>query len=137
MHERILAIDYGEKRMGIAISDPLGLTAQPYPYILNDEQVVTQLQEYVSQYHIKKILIGMPFHTQGGATKTTHIIQAFGETLKACMAIELIYIDERYSTVAATKQLDQAGINRKKQRHIIDSQAAAFILQGYLDKASV
>ena len=133
-HERLLALDIGMKRIGVAVSDPLGITAQPKPFIVNNNMVFKKIETLIDELDIKKILIGMPFDTSGGETNKTQEIRLFIETLKKSVHIDIEEIDERFSTVAATKQLDQQGINRKKQRHLIDSQAAAFFLQGYLNQ---
>tara|TARA_A100001015_G_scaffold163672_1_gene181967 strand:+ start:2092 stop:2502 length:411 start_codon:yes stop_codon:yes gene_type:complete len=133
---RLLAIDYGEKRIGIAISDGLGLTAQPKPFIYNNETIVESLKQLISENDVVKIYIGLPKDTRGGESKKSIEVRSFAEKLKKELALPIEFVDERFSTVAATKQLDASGLNRKKQRHLIDSQAAAFILQGILDKTS-
>ncbi len=134
MHNRICAIDYGQKRVGIAISDSLGITAQPKPFIENNNQLTTKIKVLISDYDIKKIIIGNPLDTSGGETKKSTEVKLFVSELKSQLDISIELVDERFSTVAATKQMDAIGINRKKQRKLIDSQAAAFFLQGYLEK---
>ena len=130
---RLLAIDYGEKRIGIAISDGLGLTAQPKPFILNNDKTLESLKALIEEYEISTVYLGLPKDTRGGESKKSLEVRAFADVLKKQLAIPINFIDERFSTVAATKQLDEIGFNRKKQRHLIDSQAAAFMLQGVLD----
>lgn len=134
MKERILGIDYGEKRIGIAVSDALGLTAQSKPYIRNDEFVMQKLIETIEKYDIKLILCGLPKHTQGGVTEKEKEVKQFIESVKAQYSISVEFWDERFSTKAVTRHLISGGVSRKKRKEIIDSQAAAFILQGYLDK---
>ena len=136
MKKRLMALDYGEKRIGVAISDALGITAQPKPFIPNTDQRIKHIQALVDEYDIETIFLGLPKHTRGGETKTSEEIRTFGDLLKKETQRPVTLLDERFSTVAATKQLDQAGFNRKKQRQKIDSQAAAFILQGILDKST-
>ena len=130
---RLLAIDFGEKRIGIAISDGLGLTAQPKPFILNNDKTIDSLKSLISEYDISTVYLGLPKDTRGGESKKSLEVRAFADRLKSQLTIPLNFIDERFSTVAATRQLDESGLNRKKQRHLIDSQAAAFMLQGVLD----
>jgi putative holliday junction resolvase len=131
---RILALDYGQKRIGVAISDALGLTAQPKPFIENTDNAVQKINELIQDFEISKLYLGLPQHTRGGETKKSEEVRGFAEKLKLSITIEIEFIDERFSTVAATRQLDASGLNRKKQRLLIDSQAAAFLLQGILDK---
>ncbi|RAP32140.1 Holliday junction resolvase RuvX [Candidatus Marinamargulisbacteria bacterium SCGC AG-414-C22] len=134
MNDRIACLDYGEKRIGVAVGDPLGVTAQPKPFILNNPQIVTNIQQLIEEFDIKTLYIGLPKDTRGGETKKSEEVRAFVEDLKEHISIPIAFVDERFSTVAATRQLDELGINRKKQRQKIDSQAAAFMLQGVLDQ---
>ena len=131
---RLLALDYGQKRIGVAISDALGMTAQPKPFIENTSDVINKISELIKDNEISKLYLGLPQHTKGGETKKSEEVRAFADKLRLVISIDIEFIDERFSTVAATRQLDAAGLNRKKQRSLIDSQAAAFLLQGILDK---
>ena len=132
--ERVLALDYGSKRIGVAVSDPLGITAQTRPFIANNDQALDEIHSLIQDNDIKRLLIGLPLHTSGGQSKKSEEVTLFAERIKSNTTISVEFVDERYSTVAATKQLDALGVNRKKQRNKIDSQAAAFLLQGYLDR---
>ena len=131
---RIIALDYGEKRIGVAISDALGLTAQPRPFIKQSNQVVSTIQQLIKENDIKEIIVGMPYNQEGKKNNKCLEIETFIDNLKGNVSIPVISYDERYSTVAASRQLQDLGYNQKKQRGKIDSMAAAFILQGYLDK---
>ena len=134
-HEgRVMALDYGEKRIGVAISDGLGLTAQPRPFIKQSNQVVSTIQQLIKENDIKEIIVGMPYNQEGKKNNKCLEIENFIDNLKGNVSIPVISYDERYSTVAASRQLQDLGYNQKKQRGKIDSMAAAFILQGYLDK---
>lgn len=134
MEKRFLCLDVGEKRIGVAISDPLGLTAQPKPFISNNSVVIESLLAIIKEFSITDCYIGLPKDTRSGKlTPKALEIKSFGEELKEKISIPIHYIDERFSTVAAREQLHAAGINEKKQRLLIDSQAAAFILQGILN----
>ena len=134
MNDRVACLDYGEKRIEVAVGDPLGLTAQPKPFILNNHQVMNSIQQLIEEFDIKTLYVGLPKDTRGGETKKSQEIRAFVAELKTHVIIPVAFLDERFSTVAATKQLDALGLNRKKQRQKIDSQAAAFMLQGVLDQ---
>ena len=136
MKERVLALDYGEKRIGVAVSDPLGMTAQPRSFITNNKDKITLIKDYIEENDIKKIIVGMPLAIRGGRSKKCDEIDEFMITLKKELTIPIDVYDERFSTVGATRQLHEVGMNQKKQRKIIDSMAAAFMLQGYLDKES-
>ena len=131
---RVLALDYGQKRIGVAVSDVLGMTAQPKPFIENTSDAINKISELIKDYDISKLYLGLPQHTKGGETKKSEEVRTFADKLRLVISIDIEFIDERFSTVAATRQLDAAGLNRKKQRSLIDSQAAAFLLQGILDK---
>ena len=134
MEKRFLCLDMGQKRIGIAISDPLGLTAQPKPFVSNNSFVTESLLAIIEKFNITDCYIGLPKDTRSGElTPKALEIKSFGEELKKKISIPIYYIDERFSTVAARGQLHASGINEKKQRLLIDSQAAAFILQGVLD----
>ena len=134
MFERVLALDYGEKRVGVALSDALGLTAQPKPFLKNNDDLIKNITLMVNDNQATTIIVGLPLDTSGSHSRKSLEVIAFVEKLSEQLTIEIKTIDERYSTYAATKQLDSAGINRKKQKSLIDSQAAAFFLQGYLDR---
>ena len=126
MYDRALALDYGEKRVGIALSDALGLTAQPKPFLKNDDDLIENINVIVKENNVATIVVGLPLDTSGAHSKKSLEVLAFVEKLKTQVSVEIKTIDERFSTYAATKQLDSAGINRKKQKTLIDSQAAAF-----------
>ena len=128
-----MALDYGEKRVGVAISDPLGITAQPKPFLLNNDALMDAIKQLINEFEITTLFIGLPKDTRGGETKKSLEVREFKKKVESCVSINVQFVDERYSTVAATKQLDEGGLNRKKQRQLIDSQAAAFMLQGKLD----
>ncbi|RAP29803.1 Holliday junction resolvase RuvX [Candidatus Marinamargulisbacteria bacterium SCGC AG-343-D04] len=134
MKPRVLGIDFGTVRIGIAISDPLGMTAQPKPFIKQSETSFSEIIQLVNDYDIKTIVIGLPKHTRGGHTKKSEEVAEFSEKLKEHITIPIVFRDERFSTQAASKQLSVTGLNQKKQKTKIDSQAAAFVLQGYLDQ---
>tara|TARA_A100001015_G_scaffold256741_1_gene298959 strand:+ start:45 stop:455 length:411 start_codon:yes stop_codon:yes gene_type:complete len=135
MKERLMALDYGEKRIGVAISDPLGITAQPYPFISNDDNKSKEISKLIEMYDITTLYIGLPKDTRtGGLTKKAEEVQRFKDQLAKTVSIHIEFFDERRSTMAARDQLREVGIKAKKQKGIIDSQAAAFMLQGVLDR---
>ena len=131
---RVMALDYGEKRIGVAISDGLGLTAQPRPFIKQSNELIKTIQQLLEENDIKEIIVGMPYNQDGKKNNKCIEIETFMNELTEEVNIPVTSYDERYSSVAASRQLQDLGYNQKKQRGKIDSMAAAFILQGYLDK---
>jgi len=130
---RILGIDYGEKRIGLAISDPLRMTAQALGYILNDSSTIKNLQSRISEYDVQHIVVGLPLNQNGEDSAKCQYVREFCDEIASHTSVPYSFWDERFSTVAVTKQLIDADMSRKKRKEVVDAQAAAFILQGYLD----
>lgn len=135
LKDRILAIDYGTKRTGIAISDPLGQIATPQPHIpmKTNEHLCNDIINIISDYKIKKIILGLPLRTDGKAGDTEAKVKEFHELLSEKIEIPIEFVCEAFTTVIAAQKLHEKGKNAKQQRQIIDSAAAAVMLQGYLD----
>ena len=132
--KRYLGIDYGEKRIGIAISDPLNITAQPQQYILNNDIAIESIMSLTKPLNITTLIIGLPKSKIGTDSQKAKEIRQFAKTLTDKENYDIIFQDERYSTVAVERTMIQADVSRKKRKEKVDSLAAAFILQGYLDK---
>lgn len=135
--KKVLGIDLGEARVGIAISDDLGMLAHPLETIpARSENYLERILEIITSKGIQTIVVGMPRNmdgTYGGAaTKSREFI----ETLKARTAIPVVPWDERLSTVSAQRSLHEAGRNTRKQRPVIDQVAAQIILQSWLDSVA-
>ncbi len=132
---RILALDVGEKRIGLAVSDPLGLTAQGLGILTRQDwdRDIARLVEIARPYRVKEVLVGIPRHMDGRlgeqAEENLALAQALGEALGAKVATW----DERLSTVEAERILLQADLSRRKRRRVVDQVAASIILQAYLD----
>ena len=133
---RYLCLDYGEKRIGIAVSDPLGLTAQTRPYLPNDKTLWAALGVLISENNISKLILGLPKNRLGEDTKKTEEIRKFSEKLKEKTGLDVVFQNEAYSTKAVEKHLIAADVSRKKRREVVDSQSAAFVLQGFLDRTA-
>ena len=131
--KKYLGLDFGEKRIGVAISDGLGLTAQPKPFIYNNEATITSIKKIIEEENICAIILGLPKDREGKEGKKATEVRQFMKILES-LNLPIILQDERYSTVAVTKHLLTMDVKRKKRKQQVDSQAAAFILQGYLDK---
>jgi putative Holliday junction resolvase len=135
---RILGIDYGESRIGIAVSDGLGITAQPVSVIKKGktfEEDIRNLSEIIKSYDgVNEIVVGLPKTMKGEVGKQAHKVLEFVEALKKGLNLAITVWDERLTTVEAEKTLISAGLSRKKRKKVIDMSAAACILQNYLDR---
>jgi putative Holliday junction resolvase len=132
---RILAIDYGSTRIGLALSDPTGTLARPLPFVpaKADAKLARELAELANKNEVHLILLGLPRNMDGSSGEAADTVQAFAAVLGQATPVRVQLIDERLSTVQASRQLQEAGRNARKQRGLIDSEAACVLLQGYLD----
>ena len=135
---RILGIDYGDARTGVAITDPLGITAQGLKTINNqnsDKILLKEIEEIVNEYNVSKIVIGMPLNLKGEKTVRAEKTEKFIHKLKCKfgkMPIEIV--DERLTTVEAHKTMNFLDVNKHKKRNIVDTISAVYILETYLNK---
>ncbi len=137
--KRYLALDVGDATVGVAVSDPLGITAQGVETIRrrNLEADLRRLRELMDLYETKSLVIGLPRNMNGSQGERCDVVRAFaGEVEKAVPDAEIDFWDERLSTVAASRSLLEADLSRRKRKKVIDKMAAVFILQGYLDRLS-
>lgn len=132
---RIMGLDVGDKTIGVALSDPLGWTAQGLEVIRRDtlEKDMNRLCQIIDEYTVEKILVGMPKNMNATIGPQGEKVLAFIEELKEKIDLPIKTWDERLSTVAAERMLIQADVSRSKRKKVIDKMAAAVILQGYLD----
>jgi len=136
---RILALDVGEKTIGVAASDLLLLTAQGIEVIrrTSPEKDFIRLGELITQYEVETIIVGLPKNMNGTIGPRGEWMQQFATKLQEVFPQTKVRLwDERLSTVAATKALIAADVSRAKRKRVIDKMAAMFILQGYLDSLS-
>lgn len=135
MTRRHLALDWGEKRIGLAISDELGITAQRLPNLerRSEDKDLAYLKELINQYHIEVLVLGLPRHMSGRMSRSGEEALALSEKLKENSKLEVIPWDERLTTLYAERALIETGLSRKKRRKIIDGVSAQLILQSYLD----
>lgn len=135
---RILGIDYGDSRVGIAVSDALGITAQGLETIHhngNDKIVLQRLDEIIKQYGIGTIAIGMPINMNGTTSERVDITRKFIHKLQCKYnKIKIEEIDERLTTVAAHKTMNFLDINKKKKKNIVDTISAVYILEMYMNR---
>ncbi len=134
MH-RILAIDYGEKNIGIAVSDLLHLFSKPLTTITNlgFSYIVKKLSELIKEQNVGLVLLGLPLSVAGLDTQKTAQVRAFYEQLKQELTVSIELWDERYTTMDARDLLIKKGIKQKAGKKIIDQTAAAMILKNYLE----
>ena len=133
---RTLGIDYGEKRIGIAISDPLGLTAQGLPTIerINGDDYLKKLADIIKEKDVSRIIVGLPINMNNTMGKKAEEVLAFIKVLESNFNLPVHTIDERLTTVRAYKAMSDVKISLKKKHKKVDMIAAQFILQSYLDK---
>lgn len=135
---RILGIDYGNSRTGIAITDSLNITAQGLETINNkgsDKIILKRLDEILNQYEINIIVIGRPINMNGTESERTEITDKFIHKLKCKYnKIKIETIDERLTTVAAHKTMNFLDINKNKKKSLVDTISAVYILETYLNK---
>ena len=139
---RILGLDYGSKTVGVAVSDPLGLTAQKIETIWRKQEnklrrTLARIEELIAEYEVEKIVLGFPKNMNNTVGERAEKALEFGEMLKKRTGLEVIMWDERLTTVEADRTLIEAGVRRENRKQYLDGIAAVFILQGYLDSLSV
>jgi len=135
--ERILGIDVGDKRIGIAVTDPLQITAQgvmTYRRKTRDDDLEA-FREIIEKYELKKIVAGLPLNMDGTESAQTRKTQNFCQFIKKRLNVEIIYIDERLTSSWSEKILIEGNVSRKKRKEYIDTLAAQMILQSYMDRA--
>ena len=135
---RILGIDYGDARTGIAITDQLNITAQGLETIHNegsDKIILRKLDEIIEQYDVETIVIGKPINMNGTASERTEKTEQFIHKLKCKYnKLKIETVDERLTTVAAHKTMNFLDVNKNKKKNIVDTISAVYILETYLNK---
>lgn len=135
---RIMGLDFGSKTVGVAISDPLLLTAQGIEIVRRKEenklrQTLARIEALIVEYGVTEIVLGLPKHMNDTEGDRTQLARQFGEKLSRRTALPVVYWDERLTTVSADKAMMEAGIRREERKEHVDRIAAVLILQGYLD----
>ena len=135
---RKLGIDYGDSRVGVAITDELGITAQGLETIHhngNDKVVLRRLEEILGQYQIDTIVIGLPLNMNGTKSERVEVTEKFIHKLKCKFnKVKIETVDERLTTVAAHKTMNYLNINKHEKRNIVDTISAVYILETYMNK---
>jgi putative Holliday junction resolvase len=134
--QSVLAIDYGEKRIGLAASDPMGIIATGIGTIENTPDLIERLNTIVTERGIARIVVGLPLTLQGVDGDTTRLVRAFVEKLSARVGVPVALLDERFTSSIATQTIRDMGVGRKKRRDKgkVDEIAAIILLQDYLSR---
>ena len=135
---RIMSIDYGDARVGIAITDALGITAQGLETIQRTNSakiVLKRLEEIIKEYKVGTIVVGMPYNLKGEKTVRAEKTEKFIHKLKCKFnTINIENVDERLTTVEAHKTMNMLNINKHKKRDIVDTISAVYILENFINK---
>ena len=135
---RILGLDYGSKTVGVAVSDPLGFTAQGVEIIRRKSenkmrQTLARIEELIAQYQVEEIVLGLPKNMNNTLGDRAEKSLELKETLERRTGLAVVMWDERLTTVSANRVLMETGVRRENRKEHVDEIAAVFILQGYLD----
>jgi len=139
---RIMGLDFGSKTVGVAISDPLLITAQGITIIRRERenklrQTLAQIEALIEEYKVSEIVLGNPKHMNADLGERAELSAQFKEMLERRTGLPVVLWDERLTTVAAEKAMMEAGIRREHRKEHVDKIAAVLILQGYLDYRSI
>ena len=132
---RTIGLDVGTKTIGVAVSDTIGMMAHPVTTVARKgvKQDVVKLATIVAERKVGQAVVGLPFELDGTEERSARLARQIGKALHEATGIPVFYVDERYTSVDAERQLIQANISRDKRKRIIDQQAAIIILQSYLE----
>lgn len=135
---RVLGLDYGSKTVGVAISDPLGLTAQGVETIWRKQEnhlrkTLARIDELISEYQVERIVLGYPKNMNNTIGDRCRKTEEFAAMLERRTGLEVILFDERLSTVSAHNAMIEGNVRREQRYEVVDKVAAVFILQNYLD----
>ena len=139
---RIMGLDFGSRTTGVAVSDPLGITAQGVETIVRKDenklrQTCARIEELIKEYEIEEIVLGYPKNMNNTARERAEKTEAFKAMLERRTGKPVILWDERLTTIAAERVLMESGVRRENRKAVVDKIAAVLILQGYLDSRSV
>ena len=132
---RILGLDYGNRRIGVAVSDPLGLTAQPLPAIAREgnRKDVAEIGRRAAELGASSVVLGLPLLLNGDEGPAAVRARAFGARIEAELSLPVTMWDERMTTVQSERHLIESGVRRERRRALRDSLSAMFLLQSVLD----
>lgn len=136
---RIMGLDFGSKTVGVAVSDPLGITAQGLEIIRRKEEnklrrTYVRIEELIVEYQVEEIVLGLPKNMNATEGERAELTREFKDSLERRTGLSVTLWDERLTTVAADRAMMEAGIRREHRKDYVDMIAASLILQGYLDR---
>jgi putative Holliday junction resolvase len=133
-----MGLDVGEKRIGVALSDPFGTFAQPHTTLTREREAtdLVRLAVIARDHEVTALVVGLPLHMSGEESAMAAKIRAFGDRLGAELGLDVTYWDERLTSQEAERTLIAGGVRRNKRKQVVDQVAAVLILQGYLDSVS-
>jgi putative Holliday junction resolvase len=133
---RVAAVDLGKVRVGLAVSDELGMVAHPRPPLAGGQprKIIAELVRLASEEGIERFLVGLPLDRQGEEGREAGRARKFAQWLADAAGREVELVDERLSTVEATRRLQEGGVSARKGRKLVDGMAAAVLLQAWLDQ---
>lgn len=138
MIKPMIGLDVGDVRIGVAVSDLLGITANPREtYVRKKDDISADIAyfcEYAKRENAEKFVLGLPMNMDGSEGPRAEVTRRFGDMLAAASGLDVVYQDERLTTVSAERMLIDADVRREKRKQVIDKVAATIILQAYLDK---
>lgn len=139
---RILGLDYGTKTVGVAVSDPLGYTAQGVEIIRRKEdnklrQTLARIEEIIEEYEVEEVVLGFPKHMNNTVGDRAEKSVEFGQMIERRTGLPVVMWDERLTTVSANQILMESKVRRENRKEYVDKVAAVIILQGYLDMLSM
>jgi putative holliday junction resolvase len=134
--QRVLGLDVGDKRIGVALSDPLGITAGGLETVqrVNMEQDVNRIAQIAQRHEVIQIIVGLPLNMDGSSGGQAEKAKSFGRKLARVTGINVVYEDERLTTISAIRTLSIQGVKTGHRKDLVDRQAAAIILQKFLDR---
>lgn len=139
---RLMGLDYGSKTVGVAVSDPLGLTAQGVETVWRKQenklrQTMARIEELISEYQVERIVLGYPKNMNNTVGERTVKSLEFKEKLEKRTGLPVVMWDERLTTAEAERTLMETGVRRENRKQFLDQMAAVLILQGYLDRMNM
>jgi putative Holliday junction resolvase len=137
MSRRVIAVDLGTRRIGVAVTDGLGLSAQPHATIARHggKRDLDAILEVVKQFDAERVVLGLPLGPAGEVGRAAQSVQAFAERLRAVLPVPVELVDESFTTVEAEEVLLRADLSRARRKEVVDRVAAAVILRRWLDAA--
>lgn len=139
---RLMGLDYGSKTVGVAVSDPLGLTAQGVETVWRKQenklrQTMARIEELISEYQVERIVLGYPKNMNNTVGERAVKSLEFKEKLEKRTGLSVVMWDERLTTAEAERTLMETGVRRENRKQFLDQMAAVLILQGYLDRMNM